>query len=264
MLLTQDQTLLLQEIIEQHPQILKEGVTPYTDAIKETFPDFSDISLIEINTMISQYKLKNPSKVLSEKDLTDVLFQEWQETEAQIQQAVDRNTYYNIKLNNKEQIREVCSKINYTREDLWNGREKHTINGKVFSFPRSREYKFDDMRLNGKWDYTMDGIKSTEKYKKFQKETGMNLLSPDNIYDILWNFAQAMGITSSINYDFFESNSDESQSLLQMFRNITGFEGRIPLKITNTWKVECLCCRNVGCYFDAGVGADGVGFLVGL
>jgi len=33
-----------------------------------------------------------------------------------------------------------------------------------------------------------------------------------------------MGIEGTIDYNFFKGNSDESKSLLQMFRNITGFE----------------------------------------
>ena len=170
-------------------------------------------------------------------------------TAEQIQKAVDRNTY-NTKFNDEKRIREVCSTINYKREELGNGREKHTINGKVFSFPKSNEFTFWDMKdKNNK--YTMD-IVSKEgkmKYKKFQDETGMNKLSLDKVYVILWEFAQAMGITSPINYDFFKWNSAESQWLLQMFRNITGFEGRIPFQIKSNWYVQYLFCRYDDCWF---------------
>jgi hypothetical protein len=79
----------------------------------------------------------------------------------------------------------------------------------------------------------------------------MNKLSPEKIYEILWEFAQAMCIEGTIDYNFFKSNSDEAKWLLQMFRNITGFEWRIPLNIINNWKViGYLCCYDNGCWFD--------------
>ncbi len=183
-----------------------------------------------------------------------------------IQEAIGRNKIYNKKYNTDKQVREVCSKLNYTRESLGNGREKHMINGIPFSFPKSNEFTFADMK-NKNAGYTMDIVSEDGKnqYDKFQTETGMNKLSPDKVYELLWEFAKAMGIPSTIDYYFFEWNSAKSQGLLQIFRNITGFEGRITLNITNKWYVEFLCCNGYSCWFDVYSGDDNyVAFLSGL
>jgi hypothetical protein len=106
-------------------------------------------------------------------------------SEELIQQAINRNTY-NTQYNNEKKIREVCKKINYTRESLGNGREKHTVNGKVFTFPKNNEFTFADMK-NENGGYTMDIVseEGKNKYEKFQNETNMNKLSPEKIYEIL-------------------------------------------------------------------------------
>lgn len=65
-----------------------------------------------------------------------------------IQEAIGRNKKYNTIYNTDEQVREVCKKLNYTREYLDNGREKHTINGKAFSFSQAKEFTFADMKEN--------------------------------------------------------------------------------------------------------------------
>jgi len=122
------------------------------------------------------------------------------------------------------------------------------------------------MKENGK--YTMDIVskEGKTKYEKFQKETGMNKLSPEKVYDILWEIATTMNISDIIDYDFFKSNSEKAQGLLQMFRNLTWFEWRIPLNITNNWKViEYLCCYGNYCWFNDDINDnDNVAFPSGL
>ena len=130
-------------------------------------------------------------------------------TSEHIEEAVNRNkTYdrnrdsydYNQKYYEEKRIREICSKINYTREDLGNGRKKHTINGKEFSFPESNEFTLRDMIKDG--NYTMDTFSENgeKKYNKFQTETGMNRLSPKGQCDILREFAKVMGIRSATDH----------------------------------------------------------------
>gem|GEM_PF-3193647 len=63
-----------------------------------------------------------------------------------IQEAIDRNRKYKQRYNTDEQVREVCSKLNYTRESLGNERVKHTINGISFVSPGINEFTFLDMR----------------------------------------------------------------------------------------------------------------------
>ncbi len=103
-----------------------------------------------------------------------------------IEEAIGRNKEYNTIYNTDEKVREVCTKINYTRESLGNGRDKHTINGKVFSFPKHNEFSFADMK-NAEDNYTMDIVseKGKKKYENFHNETKMNRLSPEQVYDIL-------------------------------------------------------------------------------
>jgi len=201
-------------------------------------------------------------------DVTKILrWLKWDEQigmlEELIQEAIDRNRKYKQRYNTDEQVREVCSKLNYTRESLGNERVKHTINGISFVSPGINEFTFLDMRED--WKYTMDGITKTKKYEKFQQETGMNKLSPEEVYELLWKFAKAMGITSTIDYDFFAWNSEKSQWLLQMFRDIIGFKGGIPIKITNEWNVQSIGCRVDHCWFNGFRGLNYyVAFLFGL
>jgi len=188
-------------------------------------------------------------------------------SEKLIQEAIGRNKKYKRIYKTDEEVREICSKLNYTRESLSNGREKHTINGKVFSFPKKNEFIYEDMK-DKRGNFTMDIVSENGKkrYEIFQNETGMNRLSPEKVYELLWEFATAIGITSLVDYDFFKWGSAESQWLLQMFRNITGFEGEIPLNIMNNWNVvEHLYCSSNICYFSRySYGNYNAAFLSGL
>jgi len=168
-----------------------------------------------------------------------------------LKEAILRNTY-RTKYNHNEQIKATLEQLNYSIEPLSHGK-RITINEKEYALWNSAgECKFKDMRKHG--EFSMDSILNTERYKALQEETGMNKLYPDQLYKKLWYFAQAMGITTIVDYDFFKSpwvwygkDSDESQKLLQMYRNITGIEGRLPISLLDDWNVEYLYFNNSYC-----------------
>ena len=235
---------------------------------KEQYPSLLDKSIQKknekVNAEMEARELLNQKRWnISSTDSSEQLPESGMSEEL-IQQAINRNAYIS-EYNNKEEIREVCKKINYTRESLGNGREKHTLNGKVFSFPKKYEFTIVDMRDNNR-KYTMDIVseEGKKKYEKFQNETGINKLSPEKVYGILWEIAASMNILDTIDYNFFSDNSEKAQSLLQMFRNLTWFEWIIPLNITNNWKViESLYSISSSCWFKDSYN-DYVAFLSGL
>lgn len=187
--------------------------------------------------------------------------------ESYITRAIERSkSYANDSLNTPKDIRETCKKLKYTSEDLWNGRTKHNLNGHGFITPKTNEFRFLDMK-NKDGKYTMDTLEQSTKYQNFQAETGAkDILKPIEVFAMLWEIATAMGISETIDANFFKSNNDSDwlwRKLLQMFRNITWFEGRIPIDILNLGYVNYLSCRSGDCWFnDYSFDVSGdVGFL---
>lgn len=171
--------------------------------------------------------------------------QEWIDEETKSTRNKRFENQKNQKLTEKD--KEKLFGINYRYDAQKN---IHYIDDKTLFVPKYSDYTLADYKKDGK--YSFENIKENEKFKKSTKETGLPYMDTDKIYEIFWSIAKTLWINDTIDIEFFRNESENSIKLMQAFRMITWFEGRIPLSMTtdgNYARVECLVCFGDLCWF---------------